>query len=135
MPLRYARRPVCASIKNKMNTYNESIEKLLGIGGTTLVCRVIDLFFEHLPPKLEALKIQVAAASFQELERTAHSIKSSAANLGLEALRSAAQELESHARQPDPQLSVCQTYVDTMLAAYAEAEPFLREARAGLNCP
>lgn len=118
-----------------MSTYNESIDKLLGIGGTTLVCRVIDLFFEHLPPKLEALQAQARDASFQELERTAHSIKSSAANLGLEALRSAAQALESHARGPEPQLSVCQTHVEAMLAAYAEAEPFLREARAGLNCP
>ncbi|MBF2054336.1 MAG: Hpt domain-containing protein [Candidatus Sericytochromatia bacterium] len=118
-----------------MSTYNESINKLLGIGGTTLVCRVIDLFFEHLPPKMAALQTQVTAASFQELERTAHSIKSSAANLGLEALRSAAQELESHARQPEPQLSACQTHVETMLAAYAEAEPFLREVRVGLNCP
>lgn len=125
----------CASINFKMNSQNESIDKLLGIGGVTLVCRVIDLFFEHVPPKLTQLQAQLAGGNFQELERIAHSIKSSAANLGLEALRQHAEALESHTRESEPQHAVCTKDVEAILAAYEDTAPFLRQKRSELDCP
>jgi len=112
----------------------ESFEKLLSIGGPTLVCRVVDLFFEHVPPKLTQLNQHVSAVDFGELERTAHSIKSSAANLGLENLRQLAQDLEKTANGKTD-LAVCTQLTQDLQAAYATAAELLKQKRDELNCP
>lgn len=102
----------------------EVFDKLLEIGGPNLARRVIELFFEHTPGKVQSLEQSLAQQDLKTMERTAHSIKSSAANLGLEELRQVAAELERSANQGDLEASV--PLVGQLLARCTEAENSLR---------
>jgi len=109
----------------------EVFDKLLEIGGPNLARRVIELFFEHTPGKVQSLEQSLAQQDLKTLERTAHSIKSSAANLGLEELRQVAAELERIANRGE--LEPCTALVTELLTRCAEAENSLRNKQKELE--
>lgn len=106
-------------------------EKLLEIGGPQLARRVIDLFFEHTPSKIESLRLGLSSQELKTIERAAHSIKSSAANLGLENLRQVASQLEQAANQG--QLESCIELVPKLEAACTRAETLLKDKQKELE--
>lgn len=73
---------------------SEMIENLLEIGGPALLLQIISLYRQHVPEKLIRIPLELQSNRFKEVEYLAHSIKSSAGNLGLSSVYAAAQALE-----------------------------------------
>lgn len=109
----------------------EVFEKLIEIGGPALARRVIELFFEHTPGKIELLAPCLEQKDLKTLERTAHSIKSSAANLGLEELRQFSATLEQAANRGE--LESCEALVANIVNACAKADIALRNKQKELE--
>ena len=71
-----------------------AVERLRSIGGADLVGKMIDLFLENTPKRIAAALEGEKTGNWYEVERAAHSLKSSAANLGLTGLQGLAREAE-----------------------------------------
>lgn len=91
------------------------IQRLRGWGGDELVGRMIELFFQNAPDRFREIGEGLEGAELGRVEGGAHSLKSSAANLGAEALRDVCQRLEiiaengtvEEARSLRPELEEC----------------------------
>jgi HPt (histidine-containing phosphotransfer) domain-containing protein len=70
------------------------IERLDRLGGKKLVLGMIDIFLEHAPTRVEAARAGLNGADFDEIRRAAHSLKSSAGNLGATQLQALCEEIE-----------------------------------------
>jgi HPt (histidine-containing phosphotransfer) domain-containing protein len=75
----------------------QALERLHRLGGKQLVDRMIDLFSTHTGPTVAQALASFAAGDYEGVERAAHSLKSSAANLGAEELKYLAEEIEQAA--------------------------------------
>ncbi len=78
-----------------------AIERLDRIGGREFVLEMIDLFLEHSPQRLSAGRTAFEGGDMTGVYRAAHSLKSTAANLGARALQSTAEQAESRAAAED----------------------------------
>ncbi len=76
-----------------------ALEKLRTLGGVALLTQMIDLFLENTPKRIAAAQGGEKSGNWYEVERAAHSLKSSAANLGLTDLQSLAREIEDLAER------------------------------------
>lgn len=72
----------------------EALARLKEWGGDTLVEKMVELFFEVAPERMEAILTGVREADSDAVERGAHSLRSSAGNLGADAVRSLASRIE-----------------------------------------
>lgn len=106
-------------------------DRLLEIGGPPLASRVIELFFEHMPQKVASLSESFAQGDYKTIERTAHAIKSSAANLGLEDLKQIAASLEQLAHRGE--LPPCGPLIPELVSAYELANTLLRDKQKELE--
>jgi len=77
----------------------EAIRRLLRAGGRDLVEKLLLLFLENTPDRLLRMRTGAEGGDWASIERAAHSMKSSAAHLGLGDLRARAEEAESLARE------------------------------------
>ena len=68
---------------------------------TDLIRIVLDGFMENIPEQILALRSHLAAGDVVTAERQAHTIKGAAANVGGEALRAVAFEMEKHGNARD----------------------------------
>ena len=66
---------------------------------------VLDIFLEDIPKQLDAVKAAMDACDPAALARVAHSIKGAAANIGGEALRETAAEIEQACKAGKTDLS------------------------------
>jgi HPt (histidine-containing phosphotransfer) domain-containing protein len=66
---------------------------------------VLDIFLEDIPKQLDAVKAAMDACDPAALVLAAHSIKGAAANIGGEALREAAAEIEQACKAGKPELA------------------------------
>tara|TARA_R110002111_G_scaffold12135_1_gene36350 strand:- start:224 stop:583 length:360 start_codon:yes stop_codon:yes gene_type:complete len=86
----------------------------------SFIIEIIDIFLEDTPRRIAELESSLANQNVEVLERAAHSVKGSSANLGAMPLRGVAEKLEHHAR------SVGLTGTDEMIAElkvrFAEAK-------------
>ena len=71
-----------------------ALERLRELGGEALLTKMIDLFLENTPKRIQAALEGEKVGNWHEVERAAHSLKSSAANLGLNGLQALACEVE-----------------------------------------
>lgn len=78
-----------------------ALDRLDRIGGSDLVVEMIDLFLEHSPDRIAAARTGARARDLVAVYRAAHSMKSTAATLGAEAVRAAAASLEGRASEGD----------------------------------
>lgn len=78
-----------------------ALDRLDRIGGQEFVIEMIDLFLDHSPQRLAAARAAFAAGDYPTLYRSAHSLKSTAANLGALALQSVAERVEALAAAED----------------------------------
>jgi HPt (histidine-containing phosphotransfer) domain-containing protein len=71
-----------------------AIERLQRLGGAELVRGMLELFLAQAPERIRALEAAAAAGDASQVEKAAHSLKSSAGNLGALRLQNAAALLE-----------------------------------------
>lgn len=71
-----------------------ALDRLYEWGGTELRSKMIELFFENGQERMDGLRDGLEAGDLELAERSAHSLKSSAANLGALKVRALASEIE-----------------------------------------
>lgn len=74
------------------------IEKIVALGGVTLLGQLADLYFEQLDERAAAVEALGKGMNPEEGTRAAHTLKSTSAQLGLASLGRLAGEIESHGR-------------------------------------
>jgi len=79
----------------------EALERLREWGGEKLVGQMIRLFIANAGQRLDQIRVGVRDALIREAEMGAHSLKSSAANLGAEQVRVLAAAIELAAADGD----------------------------------
>ncbi len=77
------------------------LDNLQRIGGQKLCREMLSIFLEQLPQKMEAVQAALDNKDAYRLEHAAHSIKSSAGNLGAVQLREIASGMEESAERED----------------------------------
>ncbi|MEX0892907.1 MAG: Hpt domain-containing protein [Gemmatimonadota bacterium] len=108
-----------------------AIERLTRLGGAALARQMIDLFMEHAAERLDAVRGGVDGPDVKSAERGAHSLKSTAGNLGAERLMEAARQVEDAASAGDHDRVAA--LFDTLDAALQEALASLRTIHAELG--
>lgn len=80
-----------------------ALERIDKIGGADLVRKMIDIFLTNVPQRLATAREGQQHGDFKAIEQAVHSIKSSAGNLGADALQELAGRIEALAevRQGD----------------------------------
>ncbi|MFQ6678484.1 MAG: Hpt domain-containing protein [Fidelibacterota bacterium] len=76
-----------------------AIARLKKMGGNVLVVKMINLFLENIPQKINIMEQAVRDSDYKSLEMAAHSLKSSAGNLGARKLQQTANEIEVLAQE------------------------------------
>lgn len=104
-----------------------AIDRLRRIGGQEFVVEMIDLFLENAPQRVEAAREALAAEDSKSLYRAAHSLKSTAGNLGARALQAAAERLE--AKATGTERAVLPELLEEMDRRYQEARTALSAER------
>ncbi|HSM61891.1 MAG TPA: Hpt domain-containing protein [Longimicrobiales bacterium] len=79
-----------------------ALDRLREWGGDKLLGQMIRLFLDNSPTRMDQIRAAVNGGEIRDAERAAHSLKSTAANLGAEELRALAAELEAVAATRDP---------------------------------
>jgi two-component system, sensor histidine kinase and response regulator len=77
----------------------DRIERLRRAGGSGLVTKIVTMFVELGPGRLQRARDALASGSAHDLEHVCHSLKSSAAQVGAARLSSVCAELEELARR------------------------------------
>jgi CheY-like chemotaxis protein len=103
------------------------LDRLRELGGANLVRSLIDLFLTNAPARIAAARNAAAVGDWHGLEFAAHSLKSSAGNLGAEAVRWAAEAVEKDAAQRRPE--ALPALLDSLAEACAWARSCLEERR------
>jgi len=107
----------------------EAIRRLEDWGGPHLVTQMIRLFLENAPVRMEQMRACFEDDPGDGPMRGAHSLKSSAANVGAERVRELAQRMEDLAHEGD--LDRFRALVPELEAAYAEARDALEPLTRG----
>jgi HPt (histidine-containing phosphotransfer) domain-containing protein len=108
-----------------------AFQRLREWGGDALLGKIVALFLEHAPTRLEEVEEGAVTADLQRIERGAHALKSSAANVGGVALQDLASRLEAAAESGD------WSQVNTLLPPFRSCfQGTLRELRgSGVAAP
>ena len=96
-----------------------ALKRLHEWGGPSLSSEIIRLFLDHGPLRMDQIREAVEADDLDVPERGAHSLKSSAANVGARQLQEVASELESAASNGD--LQRFRGLIPNLEQAYAQA--------------
>lgn len=100
-----------------------ALQMLRRVGSDDLVVRMIDLFTESGPARLDEARAALAAGDAAGVAAAAHALKSSAAQLGGRAVQEAAAELEHdaaiHPGESAARVAALSTAVDALLAHLA----------------
>jgi HPt (histidine-containing phosphotransfer) domain-containing protein len=100
------------------------------VGGDKLICELIDLLLDGAPQKLGAARAALAAGDAAGVGRAAHSLTSSAGNLGAAEVQAAALALERCAAGEPGDLGELLAELE---GAWARAREALAETKRGLN--
>jgi HPt (histidine-containing phosphotransfer) domain-containing protein len=79
----------------------QALERLREWGGDKLAGQMVRLFLKNSGTRMDQIRAGVEAGDSEEAERGAHSLKSSAANIGAERLRTLATKVEAAALDED----------------------------------
>lgn len=108
-----------------------ALERLRRLGGGKLLRDMLDLFLEHTPARMEAAVAAAAQGDHAGVNRAAHSLKSSAANLGARTLRDIAEQVEHVAA--GEQAGDLAALIAQFQDAFAQARAALEKERQGLQ--
>lgn len=78
-----------------------ALERLNRIGGQEFLVEMLELFLEHAPQRLATAHEAFDTGDLETVYRAAHSLKSTAANVGAARLQALAAELEERAAAGD----------------------------------
>lgn len=104
------------------------LDGLRELGGDDLLQELAVLFLEDAPPRIEGLRENLATNNAEELGKVAHSLKSSAANIGAMALSEICRRLEESGRQGD--LGGAEELVDQACASWEAVRAELDRLRS-----
>jgi len=112
----------------------QQLGKVLTNGKPELLTRVINLYLTESPKILQKLRQAARASDASEIARSAHSLKSSSANVGAKVLSRYCEDIEASARRADTEaarmiLAKIETEHDSVLSALS-AEFDLLAAKA-----
>jgi HPt (histidine-containing phosphotransfer) domain-containing protein len=96
-----------------------ALERLEEWGGPSLSNEIVRLFLDHGPTRMDQIRGAIDGEDLDVPERGAHSLKSSAANVGARHVQEAASELELAASGGD--LQRFRGLIPNLEAAYAQA--------------
>ena len=96
-----------------------ALERLEKWVGTSLSHEIVQLFLEHGPSRMEQIRAAIEGEDLDAPERGAHSLKSSAANVGAQHVQRFASEVELAASGGD--LQTVRDLIPNLEEAYAQA--------------
>jgi len=102
-----------------------ALDRLKEWGGEELLSQMVRLFLDNSPERMEQIRGGVDGGDIRESEKGAHSLKSSAANLGAEELRALATSMERHASERED--AAVAALLPELEGAYARARAALEE--------
>ena len=107
----------------------KALERLKEWGGEKLAGQMVRLFLKNSGVRMDQIRAGVAQEDAEEAERGAHSLKSSAANVGAEILRAFATQIESAAldRNLDSLKATLPEIEDAYATAMSELESIEKE--------
>jgi HPt (histidine-containing phosphotransfer) domain-containing protein len=108
-----------------------ALARLREWGGDKLLGQMIRLFLENAPTRMDQIRTGATGGDIQEAEKGAHSLKSSAANVGAMALRELAADIERAAGAGD--VNRVEELFAPIEAAFAEAIAALGAVEQGLS--
>lgn len=103
---------------------DEAIRRLLRIGGADLLQRLAAVYLEQGPARLQALADGVDAGDADAVRRAAHTLKSTAGNVGARRLQQSAERAEELAAAGRIDAALAQA----ILREYEESAAALRRA-------
>ncbi|HET9947292.1 MAG TPA: Hpt domain-containing protein [Longimicrobiales bacterium] len=109
----------------------QALDRLREWGGEKLAVQMVKLFLKNSGSRMDQVRTGVLNGDLQEAERGAHSLKSSAANIGAEALRALATRMESAALEDD--IEGAKTLLPQLESAYSTAMLELETIEKGLD--
>lgn len=102
----------------------EALVRLREWGGDKLAGQMVRLFLKNSGTRMDQIRKGTTEEDFQEAEWGAHSLKSSAANIGAEGLRTLATNVESSSLDKD--ISTLQELLPLIESSYAMVMDALR---------
>jgi len=96
-----------------------ALDRLSEWGGAELIERMIRIFLDHAPTRVAEIRSGVESGEIRETEKGAHSLKSSAGNLGAVRLRDVCARVEDLAA--DGELERAAALVDEVEERHREA--------------
>ena len=108
----------------------QALERLREWGGEKLAGQMVRLFLKNSGTRMDQIRAGVTSSDLQETERGAHSLKSSAANIGAETLRTMATRMESAAL--DESVDDARALLPELESAYENAMRELATIEKGL---
>ena len=103
-------------------------ERLERIGGEALRVKMGELFVTHGTERMDELRAAWTQSDVETVQRCAHSMKSSAANLGFSELREIAREIERSSKSGE---LVGEEDITRMFQAFGESASFVKEEILG----
>jgi HPt (histidine-containing phosphotransfer) domain-containing protein len=100
-----------------------ALERLRKLGGAELLSRMVDLFISHAEPAIEEASAGVESGDFDIVRRAAHSLKSSAGNLGAQHVQRFAEIIEQSAENRNK--AELNELMTDLKRAYSEAKALL----------
>ena len=97
----------------------QALARLREWGGEKLAAQMVRLFLANTGTRMEQIRSGAGSGDMEEAERGAHSLKSSAANIGAETLRVLVTRLEGHALEEEAE--ALRALLPEVESAYAEA--------------
>ena len=97
-----------------------ALERLRKLGGDALLSKMVDLFISHAEPALEEVSAGVKSGDLEVVQRAAHSLKSSAGNLGAQRVQRLAERIEQSAE--DRNAVELNELMTSLKHAYSEAK-------------
>lgn len=104
-----------------------ALDRLLRIGGQGFLVEMIELFLEHAPQRLAVARQSYDAGDLTTVYRAAHSLKSTAGNLGARLLQGCAAQVEERAAAGDAEAIA--PLLDEMERRYARVRTDLETER------
>jgi HPt (histidine-containing phosphotransfer) domain-containing protein len=108
----------------------QALDRLREWGGEKLAGQMVRLFLKNSGTRMDQIRNGLASSDLQEAERGAHSLKSSAANIGAETLRTMATRMESAAL--DDSVDDARALLAELESAYDSAMKELEVIERGL---
>lgn len=108
-----------------------ALDRLREWGGDKLLGQMIRLFLENAPGRMEQIRSGAGDGGVGEAEKGAHSLKSSAANVGAHRVRDVSADIERLAGGGD--LAAVRGLLPSLEAAFAEAIEALGAVEKGLT--